>query len=184
MIEPRDPKSQGSEPVRQFKTFLIPIAVLSWIGIIPPGGIAASQVSAFWETTQAWGEGRKDTIEKESLPESRGELLAAGYIDIHEAQSPLNLKEGDRFFYTYPKWSSVGIGAKYFIEDKAVVKFVGNIVHYDHPIRMMTGMTGADEGSGTFIFKAVRKGRTKLTIRKDFRGEDKEELKSVEILVE
>jgi hypothetical protein len=127
---------------------------------------------------------RKDTMEKESLPGSREELPAAGYIDIHAAQSPLHLKEGDRFFYTYPKWSSVGLGAKYFIEDKAVVEFVGNIVNYDHPIRMMIGMTGTDEGSGTFIFKALKKGKTKLTIRKDFRGREKEELKSLEIIVE
>ena len=78
----------------------------------------------------------------------------------------------------------MGIEAKYFIEGQTAVEFLGNIVNYDHPIRMMSGMSGADEGSGTFIFKAVKKGRTKLTIRKDFRGKDKEELKSVEILVE
>lgn len=136
------------------------------------------------ETPQAWREGRKDTMGWEKLPGSRKELLALGYIDIQAAQSPLHLKEGERFFYVYPKWGSVGIGAKYEIEDRTVIEFVGDVLSYDHPQRIKAGMTGADEGTGIFIFKAVKKGRAKLTIRKDFRGEKGEQLKSLEILVE
>lgn len=136
------------------------------------------------ETSPGWREGREDTMGREKLPGSREELLTLGYIDIETAQSVLHLKEGQRFFYTYPKWGSVGIGAKYEIEDRTVIEFVGDVLSYDYPQRIKAGMTGADEGTGTFIFKAVKKGKSKLTIQKDFRGEKGEELKSLELLVE
>jgi hypothetical protein len=174
----------GRDAMRSFKSLLILLAVLAWMGIMPAGAIFAFWFSDFPETAQARREGRKDAMEGEKLPGSREELLKCGYIDLDTAQSSLNLKVGDRLFFTYPKWASVGIGAKYFIKGQTVVGFLGNIVSYDHTIRVMTGMTGADEGSGTFVFKAVRKGRTKLTIRRDFRGEDTGELNSVEVLVE
>jgi hypothetical protein len=114
-------------------------------------------------------------------PPRRGDLQAGGYIDIERVTSPHHLKEGDRFFITYKKWGSVGLGAVYEIEDPTVVSFVEDITWHKNPLRVMPG---SDEGSGCFIFRALKKGETKLVIWEDFRGEKNKELKSITIVVE
>jgi hypothetical protein len=115
----------------------------------------------------------------------KGNLQADGYIDIKAVTSPLHLKEGDRFFFTYNKWASVGLGAVYEIEDETVVNLIDDITWYRNPAKMMIpGITGADEGSGCFVFRALKKGETMLAIWEDFRGDKGKELKSIIIVVE
>jgi hypothetical protein len=114
--------------------------------------------------------------------ERRGDLQAAGYIDIEALTSPHHFKEGDRFFIVYEKWRSVGLGAVYEIEDPTVVSFLEDITWYKNPLRIM--MPGSDEGSGYFIFRVLKKGETTLTVWEDFRGEKGKELKSITIVVE
>ena len=111
----------------------------------------------------------------------KGDLQVAGYIDIEAVTWPHHLKEGDRFFITYKKWGSVGLGAVYGIEDPTVVSFVEDITWHKKPLRVMPG---SDEGSGCFIFRALKKGETRLTIWEDFRGGKGKELKSITIVVE
>jgi hypothetical protein len=115
----------------------------------------------------------------------RGDPQAAGYIDIEAVTSPLHLKEGDSFFITYHRHASVGLGAVYEMEDETIVNLIDDITWYRNPAKMMIpGITGADEGSGCFVFRALKKGETKLTIWEDFRGEKRKELKSLTIVVE
>lgn len=121
-------------------------------------------------------------MKREKLPGSRQALLACGYLDINTARSRLTLNPGDGFFYTYPRWGSVGWGARFEIEDSTVVEFAGELDSYARPLEMM--MPGADKGTGTFIFRALKRGETKVTVWRDFRGEYKGELKSVEVMVE
>jgi hypothetical protein len=111
----------------------------------------------------------------------KGDLQVAGYIDIEPVASPHHLKEGDRFFIVYKKWDSVGVGAAYEIEDPTVISFLEDITWYNNPLRVMPG---SDESSGCIIFRALKKGETRLTIWEDFRGEKGKELKSITIVVE
>ena len=60
-------------------------------------------------------------MEREKLPGSRQELLTCGYLDMDTARSRLTLNPGDGFFCTYPRWGSVGIGARFELEDSTVV---------------------------------------------------------------
>jgi len=75
----------------------------------------------------------------------------------------------------------VSLGAVYEIEDPTVVSFVEDITWYKNPLRIMPG---SDEGSGCFIFRALKKGETTLTIWEEFRGEKSKALKSITIVVE
>jgi len=151
--------------------FILPVPC-SWFGVHPSGDIIEPQFRVSVETAHAHETRRSDDVEKEKHPESKKELELRGYINIKDSISPLKLKQGDRFFVIYDKHGSVGVGAVYEIEDETVVNLIDDITWYRDPVKMkIPGMTGADSGSGCFIFRALKKGETKLTIWKTYRGE-------------
>ena len=96
-------------------------------------------------------------------------------INLNTANSTIILKMGDKCYFTFTKWSSVGYEAEYTIEDEKIIQLVEKKTDYLHSFKMMLGMSGSDEAKGMFIFQAKRKGKTHLILREMFRGEVRSE---------
>jgi hypothetical protein len=163
----RRPLERGGEELQRVRN-RIARALEQWIA--DTAGTAGSQGSAALEAADVHG--------------TTGQPVTVDPVVIDRTASPLMLKPGEEFSFPYPKHASVGLGARYRIEDPTVVAFVREKTRYTHPQRLMPWMTGGDVAIGTFVFRALQPGTTSLIIRKDFRGQAGEVLISTEIIVQ
>jgi hypothetical protein len=106
-----------------------------------------------------WAGGKPDQVQLDRM--SRGEVVT--------------VTKGARLAYSYRLWASVGFGADYVISNLHVLKMVYDKASYLHGDRMKPGMTGGDEASAQYVFKAVDAGSTLLTVRELYRGKVKVE---------
>jgi hypothetical protein len=103
-------------------------------------------------------------------------------ISLNKVGSTVSLRVGEKCYFTFKKWSSVGFEVEYVIEDKTIIQVVEEKINYLHPEKMKSGMTGGDEGKGILIFQAQRAGKTHLMLRELFRGEVRSE-KTIKVYV-
>jgi hypothetical protein len=96
-------------------------------------------------------------------------------INLNTVNSRVFLKMGDKCYFTFTKWSSVGYDAEYTIENEKIIQLVEKKTDYLHSFKMMLGMSGSDEAKSMFIFQAKCKGKTHLILREMFRGEVRSE---------
>jgi hypothetical protein len=99
--------------------------------------------------------------------------------DLSEAK----LKTGDEVSYSYTRYESVGYDAEFEVSDPSVLMHLKTDVNYHNPLRMKMGMSGADDATGTFIFKAMNSGTADLIVKHMFRGKVEEE-KKIRVIVE
>jgi hypothetical protein len=101
---------------------------------------------------------------------------------LNTVKSKVSLKVGEKCFFTFKKWSSVGYEAEYTIGDETIIQAMDKKIDYLHPVKMMSGMPGSDEAKGMFIFQAKRTGKTHLILREVYRGEVRSE-KTINVTV-
>ncbi len=97
--------------------------------------------------------------------------------------SKVNLKTNDLAYYTFAQHGSVGITAEYSIEDESIIACIDTKIVYRYPERMKQGMPGADSAAGTFIFRALKPGKTVITVNHMFRGKIENSV-SIEVVIE
>ncbi len=78
---------------------------------------------------------------------------------------------GTTFYFNFHRHGSVGEDRTFEIEDENIVEHIETDVHYKHPERMKPGWTGGDAELGKWFFKAIRPGKTEITVTKLFRFE-------------
>ena len=103
-------------------------------------------------------------------------ILMLNFKSLNNVQS-ITLKVNEKTTYKFSLHASVGITAEYFISDENILQYIDSKVKYHHPERMKYGMTGGDSATGTFIFKAIKKGETELIIKHLFRGDLEKEIR-------
>jgi len=96
-------------------------------------------------------------------------------INLNTSEPSVSLKVGEKCYFTFEKWSSVGFKAEYTIGDETIIQAVEKKINYVHPLKVISGMPGSDEAKGMFIFQAQRAGKTYLILHKVFRGEVRSE---------
>jgi hypothetical protein len=97
-------------------------------------------------------------------------------IECTKALCEVTVQVGERFFYEFHRHGSVGEDAEFEIDDDTVIYLEDTETEYIHPENMKKpGWTGGDAERGKWIFRALRPGRTTLTIRIMFRFEVEEE---------
>lgn len=102
--------------------------------------------------------------------------------NINEEET-IELKVGTKFTYNFSQHGSVGIDAEYGIEDETIVEYQTTKNRYHHPLKMMRGMSGGDAATGTFIFKAIKAGKTTIKFQRVFRGSvESETVKTIIVL--
>lgn len=94
-------------------------------------------------------------------------------IDKPENQMDYQVKEGKTIGFKTSVHGSVGMAAEYEIEDEKILKFENSEVIYDNP--GFQG-TGGDSGKKKFTFRGLEKGKTKVIIKKIYRGDLKEKI--------
>jgi len=82
----------------------------------------------------------------------------------------IEFKVGNRFYYQFRRHGSVGIDGEFDIEDTTVIQHEDTRFKYTHPENLKPGWTGGDDERGKWLFRALKAGETKITIRKMFRG--------------
>ncbi|MEQ8175851.1 MAG: hypothetical protein ABRQ26_12360 [Syntrophomonadaceae bacterium] len=97
-------------------------------------------------------------------------------------QTQVTLKVNKLAVYQFYSYSSVGYSSKYEISDNSIVSCIDSKTDYKHPEAMKPGSSGGDEATGTFVFKALKPGKTTIVIKDLYRGNVKNENK-IEITV-
>ena len=82
----------------------------------------------------------------------------------------IKVKVGQRFYYRFRRHGSVGIDAEFDIEDPAIIQHEDTRYKYMHPENLKPGWTGGDDERGSWFFKALKPGVTRITVREMFRG--------------
>ena len=97
-----------------------------------------------------------------------------------DSQTTYKINVGEKISFKTNVHASVGMAAEYEILDEKIVKLEKSEVILDNPD--FEGV-GGDAGMAKFTFKAFSKGKTKVTIKKVFRGElEKEIVLEVEVM--
>ncbi len=102
--------------------------------------------------------------------------------NLENQNSTLNyqIKVGEKISFTTSVHGSVGMAADYEILDSKILKLEDSKIIYDNP--NFEG-TGGDGGMKKFVFKGLSTGKTKVTIKKIYRGElQKKIILEVEVL--
>ena len=95
-------------------------------------------------------------------------------------QTIYTVKVGEKISFKTNVHASVGMGAEYEIQDEKIINLEESEVIYDNP--NFEG-TGGDAGMQKFTFKGLSKGKTKVTIKKVYRGDlEKEIFLEVEVI--
>ncbi len=94
----------------------------------------------------------------------------------HKEIADLVVKENDVLYYEYESFDSVGMIAEYHISDLTVLIIYQEKTEYHYPERLKEAMPGADSGKGIFYFKALKTGRTTLTIKHTIRRKMEREM--------
>jgi hypothetical protein len=90
-------------------------------------------------------------------------------------QKEYKVKVGQIVSYSFREHASVGISAEYDLSDASVIKYKERIKVYKNPQR--EGITGGDDSRVSFVFEAIEKGSSDLTINEMFRGKIQNEFK-------
>ncbi|MHA1575719.1 MAG: hypothetical protein ACTSU3_00015 [Candidatus Thorarchaeota archaeon] len=91
-------------------------------------------------------------------------------IDWKQDDASAKLQVGETFTCKFHRHGSVGEDAEFDIEDTSIISHEDTETEYTHPEHMKKpGWTGGDAERGLWVFKALKKGRTKLTVRVLFR---------------
>ena len=90
-------------------------------------------------------------------------------IELKETSKIVTLSKGQKAFYQAKSHGSVGIKEKVSVADKTLLKIIRTKRNYAHPDK--TKLPGGDAATVTYIFEALEKGETKITIQKIFRGD-------------
>ncbi|TFG15066.1 hypothetical protein EU537_02170 [Candidatus Thorarchaeota archaeon] len=83
----------------------------------------------------------------------------------------VTLPVGTEFYFNFHRHGSVGEDRTFEIHDDSVVEHLETDIHYKHPERMKPGWTGGDAEIGKWFFKAIKHGKTIITVTKLFRFE-------------
>lgn len=89
------------------------------------------------------------------------------------SDSSIEILKNEIFYYETTVHASVGIEVEYEIENTKIVQFHHEDISYKHKKDMEKGLSGADEATKTFAFKAKSRGTTIITIKELFRGDVK-----------
>lgn len=89
------------------------------------------------------------------------------------SQTTYKVEVGKTISFKTKVHGSVGMGADYEILDEKILHLEDNKVILDNPD--FEGV-GGDSGMAKFTFKALSKGKTKVTIKKVFRGNLEKEI--------
>ncbi len=79
------------------------------------------------------------------------------------------LKVGQKAYYQGIMHGSVGIGIVVNIKDEEILKYIDK--HFAYHRVQVEGMTGGDKATQTYIFEALKKGKTKMIFQEVMRGE-------------
>ncbi|WP_157698998.1 hypothetical protein [Bernardetia litoralis] len=101
-------------------------------------------------------------------------------LEVQNSTKAYKIKVGEKINFATRVHGSVGMAAEYEIQDEKILKLDNSEIIYDNP--NFEG-TGGDAATRYFIFKGISKGKTKVTIKKIFRGElQKEIVLEVEVI--
>ncbi|WP_375561393.1 protease inhibitor I42 family protein [Bernardetia sp. OM2101] len=89
------------------------------------------------------------------------------------SQANYKVKLGEKITFKTNVHGSVGMTAEYEILDDTILKLENSKIIYDNP--NFKG-SGGDGGMKKFAFKALSKGKTKVTIKKIYRRELQKEI--------
>ncbi len=105
-------------------------------------------------------------------------------IECSGDESSVNLTVDEIVWYGFHRHGSVGEDAEFVIEDSSVLEHERTETEYLHPENMKKpGWTGGDAERGKWFFRAIKPGKTKLTVRILFRFEVESEC-TMNIVVE
>jgi len=105
-------------------------------------------------------------------------------VECKGEESSTTLTIGDTVYYEFHRHGSVGEDAEFEIEDDNILIHERTESEYLYPENLKKpGWTGGDAERGKWFFRAVKQGRTKLTIRILFRFEIESEC-TMTIIVE
>lgn len=97
-------------------------------------------------------------------------------IACSNAYCEYTIQVGERFFIQFHRHGSVGEDAEFEIDDDTVIYNEKTETEYLHPENLKKpGWTGGDAERGKWFFRALRPGKTTLTVRILFRFEIEEE---------
>lgn len=97
-----------------------------------------------------------------------------------DSTTDYQVKVGEKISFKTSVHGSVGMAAEYKIMDDKILKLEEAKIIYDTP--NFEG-TGGDGGMKKFTFKGIKKGKTKVTIQKIYRGDlEKEIVLEVEVI--
>ena len=85
----------------------------------------------------------------------------------------VSVTRGSTLTWSYASHGSVGKSGSCSVEGGRAVKFVSKNIKHDHPDSMKKGMTGADAGTGVYLFEAVAEGTARIVCKEEFRGDVK-----------
>ena len=91
-------------------------------------------------------------------------------IDWKQENVSVEFQVGDNFTCKFHRHGSVGEDAEFEIEDTSIISHEKTDTEYLHPEHMKKpGWTGGDAERGYWFFQALKKGKTKLTVKVLFR---------------
>lgn len=97
-----------------------------------------------------------------------------------DSQTTYKMKIGEKISFKTNVHGSVGMGAEHEISDEKIVKLEGSETIYNNP---NFDAPGGDAAMQKFTFTALSKGKTKVKIKKIFRGDlEKEIVFDVEVI--
>jgi hypothetical protein len=93
-------------------------------------------------------------------------------IELHPLKdNHYTLKVGQKVYYSAKLHASVGIYTEYAINDTDVAKFVSDDITFQN--KENANLPGGDEATQTFVFEAIKVGKTTITLREMFRNDEK-----------
>ncbi|WP_027002545.1 hypothetical protein [Hugenholtzia roseola] len=93
----------------------------------------------------------------------------ADMVAIKPTDKEVKLKVGQKLYFSMIAHGSVGLGAEANSQDSTVLNRIE--IHTAHHNPDEEGMTGNDKATITFVFEALKNGKTTLITQENFRGE-------------
>lgn len=93
----------------------------------------------------------------------------ADMLAIPSNKAKVLLKVGQKAYHQGIVHGSVGMSTLVKVQDEEVLKFVDK--HFAYHRVQVRGMTGGDKATKTYIFEALKKGKTKIKVKKVLTGE-------------
>jgi hypothetical protein len=90
---------------------------------------------------------------------------------IYPMVTTMEVELGEKVYYSGSVHGSVGIQKNAYSTDKDILGLINE--HFAYNNKQKKGMTGDDAATTTFVFEALKKGKCKVIIKDEFRGEVK-----------